>query len=128
MHSIWSSWLLLFKKGKKSFTLIGTLVRKNISTEMLATLNATTYGVWSTKRGIGTWDKLQGCVWAWVWAWMCNSDFRSPRLVFHSPYVAVFKVASISVRDILSQKGSNESEALFTYLELNSKEYLANTF
>ena len=51
---------------KKGFTMIGNLLRRYIATEMQATLNAATYDLWSSKCGIGTWDKMEGCTLAWI--------------------------------------------------------------
>jgi hypothetical protein len=51
---------------KKGFTMIGNLLRKYIAPEMQATLNAATYDLWSSKCGIGTWDKMEGCTLAWI--------------------------------------------------------------
>ena len=50
----------------KGFTAIGNLLRKYISTEMIATLNAATFGLWSSKCGVGTWEKMAGCTLAWI--------------------------------------------------------------
>ena len=54
------------ERVKKGFTTIGNLLRRCIAPEMQATLNAATHNLWSSKCGIGTWDKMEGCTLAWI--------------------------------------------------------------
>ena len=54
------------ERVKKGFIMISNLLRRYIAPEMQATLNAATHNLWSSKCGIGTWDKMEVCTLAWI--------------------------------------------------------------